>query len=218
MNKHFARDLQRLSDNVLRLTAAVEDALSGALGAILARDAERARRVVEGDDAIDEMEVQIEEEALKILALHTPVAGDLRFLIAVIKIDNDLERIADIASNIAKRTLDFEKHAPVEPPKGFEEMTTRARGMVRQAIHSLIGRDTEIARSVLEEDDAVDALDRRIIQDLENRLKNAVTEHVDPLLRWVGVVRNVERIADLATNVAEDLIYMVEGEIVRHKT
>lgn len=216
MSKHFFQDLAEFSDHLLRLTAAVEEALSDALRAILARDVALAERVVEGDEAIDELEVRLEEEALKILALHAPFARDLRFLVAAIKINNDLERIADIAANIASRVPFLARCVPLAPPAGFEEMATRARAMLRRAIHALIDRDPEEAEAVRAEDDAVDDLHRAILAELEDRLREGPQEQVAPLLRWFGVARNLERVADLATNLAEDVLYMIHGEIVRH--
>ncbi|MBC8328536.1 MAG: phosphate signaling complex protein PhoU [Planctomycetes bacterium] len=217
MTKHLLRDLGEFTDNLLRLTAAVEEALADALNAILARDPELARRVVAGDREIDRLEVRLEEDALKILALHAPVARDLRYLVAAIKIDNDLERIADMAANIARRAVELAAYQPVQPPAGIEEMAARTRQMVRQAIHALVNRDPGLAQQVREEDDAVDDLNRAMLQELEERLKAGGPGQVEPLLRWFGVVRNLERVADLATNIAEDVLYLIEGEIVRHR-
>ena len=217
MTKHFLRDLEELSAELLQLTRAVEDQLSTALSCIMARDAETARRVIDTDDDIDRREVKLEEDALKILALHHPVASDLRFLIAAIKINNDLERIADIAANIAKRALDLTRLAPVAPPDSFEEMADRARLMVRQAITALVRRDAALAVQVTREDDAVDQLNRALAKHLRERMKDCPAEQIDPLMRWMTAVRHVERVADLAVNIAEDVIYMIEGEIVRHK-
>jgi phosphate transport system protein len=217
MTKHFQRDMAAFTDDLLRLTAAVEDALANAIQAILARDPGLAAAVVEGDAAIDAREVRLEEDALKILALHAPVARDLRYLIASIKIDNDLERIADMAANIARRALDLADCEPVTPPQGIEEMASRTRQMVRQAIHALVNRDPELARKVRQEDDAVDRLQTLMLQELEDRMVGAAAEQVKALLRWFGAVRNLERVSDLATNIAEDILYLIEGEIVRHR-
>ena len=217
MTKHFLRDLGQLSDNLLRLTAVTEDALADALSSILSRDEALAQKVIDGDAAIDQMEVKLEEDALKILALHAPVAGDLRFLIAAIKINNDLERIADIAVNIAKRAKQLAARTPLEPPHHFPEMASRVRLMVRHAIQALVRRDPRMAQSVRDDDDAVDDYQTEILQALEDRLKSCERSEVDPLLRWSGVVRNLERAADLATNIAEDVQYMTDGAIVRHE-
>lgn len=215
MTKHFMRDLGSLADHLLLVSNHCEDAFGRAIDSILARDVENAKEVVEGDALIDELEVQLEEEALKILALHAPVAGDLRFLVASIKINNDLERIGDIASNIAKRTLDLAKMEPIDTPEDFVEMAQQTRTMVRETIQSLVNRDVDRARALMALDDRVDDLNRIILQRIETRMM-AEPEAIPALMRWGNVVRLVERIADYATNIAEDIIYMEEGDIVRH--
>lgn len=217
MSKHLLRDLEELSSELLQLSRVVEDQLSTALSCLMARDGDAALKVVDADDDIDRMEVKLEENALKVLALHQPVAADLRFVIASIKINNDLERIADIAANIAKRAVDVARLPPVAPPEAFEEMAERARLMVRQSITALIRRDSVLAKQVTREDDAVDQLNRQITRHLRERMKDCAPEQVDAMLRWMSAVRHVERVADLSVNIAEDVIYMTEGEIVRHK-
>lgn len=209
------RDLGSLADHLLLVSNHCEDAFGRAIDCILARDTAAAKSVVAGDELIDDLEVQLEEEALKILALHAPVAGDLRFLIASIKINNDLERIADIASNIAKRTLDLERMEPIDPPEDFVEMAQQTRTMVREAIQSLVNRDVDRARALIALDDRVDDLNREILQRIEERMVEQPPA-IPALMRWGNVVRLVERIADYATNIAEDIIYMEEGDIVRH--
>lgn len=215
MTKHLLRDLEQLADDLVHMTAATESALGRALESILTRDVDMARTVVEGDEDIDRMEVRLEEDALKILALHVPVAADLRFVVSAIKINHDLERIADIAANIAKRTIEMSTMAPTAPPEEFDVMAQRTRTMLREAILALVRRDPVLAKRVCEEDDAVDALHRKLIAGLEDRMRHE-PEHIPSLLRWVTSVRNLERIADGATNVAEDVIYLEEGEIIRH--
>jgi len=215
MTKHFMRDLNSLADRLVHISNRCEDAFGRAIDSILSRDAQAALDVVKGDSVIDEMEVQLEEEALKILALHAPVAGDLRFLISAIKINNDLERIADIAANIAKRTIDLEGLAPTSPPTDFDAMAQQTRTMVRETIQALVSRNEERARKVMEMDDIVDDFNREILGRIEAQMTND-PDAIPALMRWANVVRLVERIADYATNIAEDIIYMEEGEIVRH--
>jgi phosphate transport system protein len=204
-----------LADQLLVIGTRCEDAFGAAIDSILSRDTESAIHVVEGDAAIDKLEVELEEDALKILALHAPVASDLRFLIAAIKINNDLERIGDIASNIAKRAIDLDSLTPTSPPLDFADMAQRTRVMVREAIQCLVKRDEQRARALMALDDKVDDLNRTILASLEQRMVEE-PEAIPALLRWAGVVRLVERIADYATNIAEDIIYLEEGDIVRH--
>ena len=215
MTKHFMRDLGSLADLLLSVSNRCEDAFGRAIDCILARDTESAKDVVAGDAVIDDLEVQLEEEALKILALHAPVASDLRFLVASIKINNDLERIGDIASSIAKRALDLEHLEPVDPPEDFVEMAQQTRTMVREAIQCLVTRDADRARALMAMDDRVDDLNRHILKRTEERMMVERTA-IPALMRWANVVRLVERIADYATNIAEDIVYMEEGDIVRH--
>lgn len=215
MTNHFMRDLGELADHMLQVSSLCEEAFRKSIDSILARDVEGAREVVAGDAAIDDLEVLLEEEALKVLALHAPVAGDLRFIVSAIKINNDLERIADIAANIAKRTIDLESLPPTTPPKHFDEMAQQTRTMVRETIQALIHRDEDRARALMELDDKVDDLNREILARIEERMLEE-PEAIPALMRWANVVRLVERIADYATNIAEDIIYMEEGEIVRH--
>lgn len=216
MTKHLLRDLEQLGDDLLHMTTATENAFAQALESILTRNVELARRVVEGDVEIDKMEVHLEEDALKILALHVPVASDLRFVVSAIKMNHDLERIADIAANIAKRTMEMASLPPVTPPEHFDRMAQQARTMLREAILALVRRDGDLARRVCAADDEVDTLQRLILKQLEERMKQE-PQSVPALLRWTNAVRNIERIADGATNVAEDVIYLEEGEIIRHR-
>lgn len=215
MTKHFMRDLGALATQLQALGNRVEDALGNAIDAILSRDVEAARRVVAGDPEIDELEVRLEEEALKILALHSPVASDLRFLVASIKINNDLERVGDLASNICKRAVDLDPLPPVEAPEEFAHMAQLTRTMFHEALGAMMKRDEPRARALLDLDDEVDSLNVTILARIEARMHEA-PEEIAPLLRWSTVVKLVERVADYATNIAEDVIYMEAGEIVRH--
>jgi len=217
MTKQLIRDLEEVSNSLLRLTASAEDAVSRALSAVLARDLDLAREVVEGDIVIDRMEVKLEEDCLKLLALHQPVAGDLRFVVSAIKITNDLERIGDLAKSIAKRALEIDHGPPIVPPEGFEQMADDVRAMIRNAIHALVRSDSHLARKVLVRDDEIDLQYRRMLKSLQARMIQGDDSELDPLLRWQGVVRAMERIADMATNISEDVIYLVEGDIVRHQ-
>jgi len=219
MTKHLLQDLDRLSQDLLRISGKVEDAIADAIESILARDDETARKVIARDREIDQEEVEVEEKALKILALHQPVAGDLRFVVSAVKINNDLERIGDHAVNIAKRARELARLPAVVPPEGIEEMTGKVRSMVRQAIEALIHRDPGAARKVPQADDAVDDANHAIIRSVTGKIVQAASEdrdRIEPLMKWITVSRNLERVADLACNIAEDVIYLVEAEIVRH--
>jgi len=160
------------------------------------------------------MEIDVEEDCLKILALHQPVAIDLRFIVAVLKINNDLERIGDIAVNIARRAVYLNSQEPMDIPVDLAGLAGKA--MLRQSLDSLVNMDASLARSVCTADDEVDEMDRQIQKQIKGRIR-AVPERVDYPTQLLRVSRHLERIADHATNIAEDVIYMTDGEILRHR-
>ena len=216
MTKHIERQLETLKERILRLGTLVEEAISKSITALINRDPALAQRVIANDSEIDAMEVEVEEECLKILALYQPVAADLRFVVAVLKINNDLERMGDLARNIAKRVTQLEGGDPYDLPPEIRTMATQAQEMVRQCLDAVVKRDPTLARQVREEDDIVDEARQRI----QRRVMQGIKEHpenVENLLRINSVSKHIERIADMATNIAEDVVYMVEGDIVRHR-
>ena len=162
------------------------------------------------------MEVEVEEECLKILALYQPVAADLRFVVAALKINNDLERMGDLAKNIAKRVSQLSSGEPCELPPEIRTMAMQAQDMVKQCLDAVVNSDPSLARLVREEDDTVDAARQQVRRKILQGIKEQ-PERVESLLRVNSVSKHIERIADMATNVAEDVIYMVEGDIVRHR-
>jgi phosphate transport system protein len=217
MTTHFFREIDRIKARLLGLGAQVEENLNRAVRAIAEQDETLARQVIESDAEVDEQEVEIEEETLKILTLHQPVAADLRFLVAVLKINNDLERIGDLTVNIAEHALVLCAQAPPELPMDFMAMGDLVKGMLRESLDAFVDLDSEIARRVLQQDDAVDAMNIQMYELVKrNARKDAAPAKIDVLIRMLSVSRNLERIADHATNIAEDLIYMIEGKIVRH--
>lgn len=216
MTSIFLREIERLKEMALKVATEVESSLHDAWLAFQERDPDRASRVIDGDERIDQMEVDVEEECLKILALHQPVAIDLRFTIAVIKLNNDLERIGDLAVDMAERAAHLAALDPIPTPPELETMAGRVRTQLRQALDSLVNLDADLARKVCHDDDDVDALHRSMfgrVQELVQREPGRVRD----LLQLLSVSRYLERIADHATNIAEDVIYLVEGEIVRHQ-
>ena len=213
---HLQRELDRLKRKILGLGAVVEENLQVAFQAIQERDAQKAQRVILGDFRIDELEVEVEEECLKILALYQPVAGDLRFLVAVIKINSELERIGDLASNIAERALELSHEYPVTIPSCFAVMADRTGAILEKALDALVRQEASTARLVLGDDAEVDLLYRQLIEELKASIR-ADIGHLDALVLLFSVARYLERLADHATNIAEDVLYMVEGEIHRHQ-
>ena len=217
MTKHIERQIDQLKEKILRVGTMVEEAISKSITALINRDVSLAQRVAASDEQIDRMEVEVEEECLKILALYQPVAADLRFVVAALKINNDLERMGDLARNIAKRVTQLEGGDPYDLPPEIRTMATQAQEMVRQCLDAVVKRDPTLARQVREEDDIVDEarqrIQRRVLQGIKDH-----PENVENLLRINSVSKHIERIADMATNIAEDVVYMVEGDIVRHRS
>lgn len=215
MPVHLQREIEKLKKQILVLGTLVEDSLRQAVTGIEKKDEQIARTVINDDNKIDQMEVEVEEECLKIIALHQPVAIDLRFIIAVLKINNDLERIGDLASNISKRAIDLIKHNPVVVPEKLYDMVDKSKDMVKNSLDALVNMDTRLANHVCEMDDAVDDLNQKIYREVEQDIhKNP--ENLESLINILSVSRCLERIADHATNIAEDVIYMIEGKVIRH--
>jgi phosphate transport system protein len=217
MTKHIERQIDQLKERILRVGTLVEEAISKSITALINRDVQLAQRVAANDEQIDRMEVEVEEECLKILALYQPVAADLRFVVAVLKINNDLERMGDLAKNIAKRVAQLANGEPCDLPPEIRAMAMQAQEMVKQSLDAVVQADPALARQVREEDDAVD----EYRQQIRRKVLKGIVEHpenVENLLRVNSVSKHIERIADMATNIAEDVIYMVEGDIVRHRS
>ncbi|RLS79069.1 MAG: phosphate transport system regulatory protein PhoU [Planctomycetota bacterium] len=216
MTRHIERQIEGLKERILRVGTLVEEAISKSITALINRDLVLARRVMANDDEIDRMEVEVEEECLKILALYQPVATDLRFVVAVLKINNDLERMGDLAKNIAKRVTQLAGSKPNELPPEIRTMAMQAQEMVKECLDAVVKRDPALARQVREEDDVVDDARQRVQRRVMQAIKDD-PDSVENLLRINSVSKHIERIADMATNIAEDVMYMVEGDIVRHR-
>lgn len=216
MTKHFERELDGLKKELLELSAAVEESVVKAIQSLKNRDEAVAREVIANDDAVDNAEVALEEQCLKILALHQPVAGDLRFIVSTLKINNELERVADLAVNIAERSLVIGRQRVIDAPFDFTHMAQKSRSMLTRAIDSLIKMDIGLAHEVCNADDEVDELNREVYQRVYKLIREQ-PDNVEILINYVSVSRHLERIADYATNIAEDVIYLVEGKIIRHQ-
>lgn len=215
MSEHLRREIESLKQKLLAMSAVTEASVANAVRAIVERSEDLAKAVIQSDVDVDEMEVEIEEDCLKILALHQPVAIDLRFIIAVLKINSDLERVGDLAVNIAERAVYLATHEKIDMPFDFTSMATKVQKMLTNSIDSLVNLDTRLAHRVRAQDDQVDAMNR----EMYNLVKNSFVEkpeHANTMLHALSVGRHLERIADHATNIAEEVIYLVEAEIIRH--
>ncbi len=216
MTKHFQNEIDRLKRKFLHLTALVEESLLAAVRAVENLDAKQAHDVILNDEKIDQLEVEMEEDFLKVLALYQPVAIDLRFIVAALKINNDLERIADLGTNIAEEAMRLAKLPLVPVPFDLPKMLECTKKMVHKSADSLVDLDSQLAYEVCSDDDELDDLNCIAISSVEEQLKSC-PEHASALISHLSIARNLERIGDHATNIAEDVIYMVDGEIVRHR-
>ncbi len=215
MSLHLQREMEHLKKQLLSLCTLVEEQVEMSIRSLVERDVELAAAVKDRDNEIDRREVEVEEECLKTLALYQPVAGDLRFVVAGMKMTNDLERIGDLAVNIARKAAAFARMPPREIPFDLPGMWEKARQMLRDSIESLINRDAAQARGVCGRDDEVDQIKHEIRRKAVE-IMIAEPPQIPALLTLLAASRNLERIADHATNIAEDVIYMVEGSIIRH--
>jgi phosphate transport system protein len=215
MPLHLQKELGRLKKQILGLGAMVEERVRMATRAMEQRDTETAERILATDYEIDEREVEVEEECLKILALHQPVAVDLRFITAVVKINNDLERIGDEAVNIARCVAIISRKEPVDMLLEFAPMSEKTQAMLKSSLDALVNLDLDEAFRVLILDDEVDRINSRIYDQVKERI-GRTPDRVGTLINLMLISRYLERIADHATNIAEEVIYMIEGEIVRH--
>lgn len=216
MTRHFLREIEHLKKRILAEGKVVERAIDDSIKCLLTGDQSLAKRVIENDHLIDDMEVSIEEDCLKILALHQPVARDLRFIVAAMKINNDLERMGDLAVNIAERASYLSTQERICLPVNLEEMASVTKQMVQESLQALVNSDPQLALKVTHDDDRVDDFNRQMYVEVQEIMQQNPGE-ANNLLHCLSASRHLERIADLATNIAEDVIYMTTGDIVRHR-
>jgi len=213
--RHFIEELDDLQKELLAMAGLVELAVHESVESLVERSPSRAQQVLVNEARINQMEIQIDEMATRLLATQQPMARDLRFLTAAIKINNDLERMGDLAVNIVERALSLIEQPPIHPAVDIPRMAELAERMVHDSLDSFVRRDAELARNVLLSDDAVDDLRDDIYQELIQFMQaepDAIPRAIDLLF----VARNLERIADHATNIAEDALFVIQGVDVRH--
>ncbi|OGL43607.1 MAG: phosphate transport system regulatory protein PhoU [Candidatus Schekmanbacteria bacterium RBG_13_48_7] len=216
MRRRLQHDIAKLKKNILGLSALVEDRLREAVKSIVERDPDRAQQVIDGDAEIDQMEVDLEEECLKTLALHQPVAIDLRQVIAILKLNNDLERIGDLSVNIAESAISLSRRRVIPIPIDVTTMCIKVQSMLRKVLDALVNLDGDLALEICKADDEVDAYHRQIYEIVRDGIMQ-YPDRVDCMLEALDVTGCLERIADHCTNIAEDIIYLIDGEIIRHK-
>jgi phosphate transport system protein len=216
LSRHFDRELDNLKQDLLRMAALAETAVGKSVESVTNRDSDRAREVIIDDITLNRMELAIEEQAFKLLALRQPVATDLRLTVAAMRIATELERIGDQAVNVAERALELNSRPPLELPIDIKLMADMALGMVRTSIDAFVNQDPKLALQVCQRDVEVDILDDEYIQKLlDSMIKES--RWVTRLHHFIIIVRNLERIADLATNIAEDIVFIVEGRVIKHR-
>jgi len=213
MSVHLIREITGLKKLVLALSALVEENVRQAVRAVSRRDPTLAQAVIDGDNVVDQQEVAIEEECLKILALHQPVAHDLRFLVSILKLNHTLERIGDLAVNIAKRAKYLAAQPRLDVPIDFTNIADKAQAMLHKSLDALINMDLNLARVA---EDEVDALNRETYAQVKDLLRERPDE-IETLITLLNVSRHLERIADHASSIAEDVVYLIEGKIIRHQ-
>ena len=215
MERHFEHDLEALKGQLLRMGGAAEAIVGKSIEALKRRDLALANEVFEDDRAIDRLEIDIEESCLRLLALQQPLASDLRFITAALKISNDLERVGDHAVNIAGGTVRLAGQPLLKPLVDIPRMADLAVGMLNEALDAFVRRDAESARRLVRRDDEVDDLNRQVFRELLSYMiedPSTITRAMELIL----VARNLERVADLATNVAEEVVFIAEARIIKH--
>lgn len=213
--RHFHDQLTELTERLLSMAARAEELVDLAVEALRGRDADKAEAVLAADAEIDALEVEVEQRAISLLALQQPMARDLRFIIGAIKVSSDIERVGDHAVNIAQATLRLLDAAALPSSPEIDEMARRARGMLSDALDAFIRADGALGRDVCRRDDEVDALHESVFRVLLTHMLESPTT-ISPAIQLLLVSRNLERVADLATNIGEDAVYLAEGKQIKH--
>jgi len=212
--RHFDRDIEHLKELLLRMGAMVEDAISDSIRALVERDSALAERVIASDDAIDEMELEIDQHTIELIAKMQPAAVDLRFVATAMKINPELERIADLAVDVCERVVELNREPLLKPI--IARLPTLAQDMVRQALDAFVRRDASLARQVIARDDEVDALTEQSFRELLTYMLED-SRNISRAIRLTFAGKYFERMADAATNICEMVVYLVEGKVIKHK-
>lgn len=215
MHRHFDEELQELKEKLLRMSSLVEEAISKSIKALVDRNSELAENVIKSDNAINMLEIEIDDLSVRLLALRQPEAADLRFITSAMKIDKDLERMGDHAVNISELTLNLIKVPPLKPLIDIPRMASLAQLMVRDSLNAFVNKDSTLAKNVCERDNEVDNLNDQVLRELLTYMMQD-PKNIERALDLIIVAKNLERIADLSTNIGEDVIYMINGRIIKH--
>ncbi|HEV8658679.1 MAG TPA: phosphate signaling complex protein PhoU [Thermoanaerobaculia bacterium] len=215
MIRHFDRDIEQLKELLLRMGAMVEDAISDSIRALLERDSAIAERVIASDDAIDSMELEIDQHTVELIAKMQPTAVDLRFVATAMKITPELERIADLAVDVCERAVELNREPLLKPLIDIPRLARMAQDMVRQALDAFVRRDATLARQVIARDDEVDMLTEQSFRELLTYMLED-SRNISRAIRLTFVGKYFERMADAATNICEMVVYLVEGKVIKH--
>lgn len=215
-DREYENQLQELKRGILLMAGRVEEMIAQATQALLDDDLDLAQRTIQTDRKVNQAEVDTDELCMRILARRQPMASDLRFITFTLKMDTDLERIGDLAVNICERAVDLDKLRPLKAPEGISEMASYAQSMVRDAIDAFVQGDETKAREVIERDDRVDKLYHVVFRDILDQMMDDST-NVERGIHLLSVAKWLERMADHSTNIAEQVIFMVKGQDIRHK-
>ena len=213
--RHFDDELADLKTTLLRMAGLAEDQIDKALTALVTRDSDLARKVIERDHQVNALDVEIDEECIRLLALHQPAARDLRLVTTAMKISTELERISDLAENVSERTIELNEEPQLKPYIDIPLMGKMARTMVKESIDAFVKDDSTLARKVLADDDFVDDLMEQLFRELLSFMLED-TRTISRAIRLSFIAKYLERMADHATNIAELVVYLVEGKIIRH--
>jgi phosphate transport system protein len=215
METHFQKELQELKEELLKMAALVEEAISTAVQSLVKRDSDLAKKTFEGEDQINRMEIDIEDTCLKLLALRHPMAADLRFITSAMKIITDLERMGDQAVNIAERAISLNQEPQLKPYIDIPKIAEIAQSMVKDVLDAFVNSDSKLARSVCKRDDLVDGLNDQVFRELLTFMMSDL-QTITRAVHLMIVCRCLERIADHATNIAEDVIFLVDARVIKH--
>lgn len=216
MQRHFDQDIEKLKEQILRMGAMAEDAIAQSIRALVDRDSVVAERVIALDDEIDHLELEIDQFTLELIAKMQPAASDLRMVVTAMRVTPELERIADLAQDVCERAIELNREAPLKPLIIIPRLATIAQDMVRQAIDAFVRQDAELAREVIKRDDYVDDLNEHSFRELLTYMLED-SRNISRSIRLTFVGKYFERIADSATNIAEMVVYLVDGRIVKHQ-
>ena len=217
MERHFDQQLGALRKNLIQMASLVETAIANAVKSLIERDSKLAQGVIKSDEDIDSLELEIDKQCVDLLALRQPLAIDLRFITSSIKITNNLERMGDLAVNIAERVIPLSQEPQLKPLIDIPRMATITQTMVKDSIDAFVNRDTELARSVYERDSTVDALNDQIFRELLTYMMQD-PRNITRAVHLVLISRHLERIADHSTNIAEEIVYIVKAKVVKHRS